>query len=238
MVLKDGYFRIAGRPVFPAGLNMVRRGMVDLSRHPEWAERDETMLGSFLGEMREIGVGVVGQGISLPGLLTKDGSIRSDGIREIVEGINDLGRRGFKAEGVLLICLGDRKPSRDAHGLPHAPETLRFLDDVPMIGNAPAPDLSRRIGGLLSPVTDELPLRIQRVDRPDAFGVMSRQVEMDGRQMVILINVLSREIDLRLTTRKGAAVRGLDLLQGEAIDGDRITMPVEGVRLIRIAPDP
>ena len=104
---ESGYFRFNGRPVFPAGLNLLARSLVDLSRHPEWAEKDRALARSFLKEMQEIGVGILAIGVSVPSLVAEDGSVDTSRIRDLVQAIQRHGQMGFKVD-VLFHWKGDR----------------------------------------------------------------------------------------------------------------------------------
>jgi hypothetical protein len=139
-----------------------------------------------------------------------------------------------QANGVELLRFGDRQPKYDPYGQAHADETLRFLKDVPVIESAPAPALSRRLAPRFASLLNDRPLRLERVDRPDAFGVMHRETTVNGRRVMLLVNVFHQPVEVQLTGTQGRTVAGYDLLHREHVDGDRITIPVRGVRLIRV----
>ena len=101
-----GYFRVGGRPVFSGGFTMIEWSFVDVQAHPEWADRDAALTTTFLRDMRELGVGVIGISLPVAGLVTADGTVSSDGIRQIVSRIERLGELGFKVD-VLLNWNGD-----------------------------------------------------------------------------------------------------------------------------------
>lgn len=145
--------------------------------------------------------------------------------------------KNAESEGIRLVRYGERKPNLNSHGFPHAPETVRFLEDNDVIEYTTAPELSSQIGRLLSPMTKELPIRVERIDRPDAFGVMNRQTQVDNRQVVLLVNVLDHSTRIRMVSSQGKPVHGRDLLSGEIVDGTKISMPVQKVRLIQINTD-
>ena len=107
MKYDDGFFRVDGRPVFPAGFNMLPRSMIDVSRHPEWAAKDKTLMRSFLEEMHRLGVGVLGAGANVPALVMQDGTIDKPRIRRLAETIRQQGRMGFRVD-ILLSWHGKR----------------------------------------------------------------------------------------------------------------------------------
>lgn len=106
MTFSDGFFRTGERPAFPAGFNMMLQGLVDLSKHPEYADESQQRLDAFHQEMREIGVGLVSHWMTIPGFLSPDGGIRQDLLRAQVEEIERLTAKGFKVS-VLLDWGGD-----------------------------------------------------------------------------------------------------------------------------------
>jgi hypothetical protein len=82
------------------------QGLVDLSKHPEYADESQRRLDAFHKEMRALGVGVVSHGISIPDFLSPDGGIRQDLLNRQVEEIERLTAKGFKVS-VLLHWGGD-----------------------------------------------------------------------------------------------------------------------------------
>ncbi|MDX1638741.1 MAG: beta-galactosidase, partial [Balneolaceae bacterium] len=165
------------------------------------------------------------------------GGVPSDCRVMFVPNMAYLGKAALNVlEGVKekLILYGGKKPRFDPYGFPHAPETVRFLENVAGIEEASAPVLSRRIGRLLTSYTGTLPIRIKRLDRSDGFGVMNRQAGVDDRQVMLLVNVLTNPTEVQMISKRGEPISGYDLLNDEPVDGKKISMPFQGVRLIQI----
>jgi hypothetical protein len=106
MRFADGYFRMGDRAVFPGGFNMIRKELVDLSLHPEQARESRARLDRFLDEMREMGVGVIEHGVSLPQFIGPDGGFRQELLDTHVEQIRGFAAKGFKIN-VLFHWGGD-----------------------------------------------------------------------------------------------------------------------------------
>ncbi|BAX78808.1 hypothetical protein ALGA_0414 [Labilibaculum antarcticum] len=137
-------------------------------------------------------------------------------------------------QGVQLVRFGDITPAFDPHGLPHAPSRLEFLEDVPTYKYASAPELSMAFESMLAPYSKDLPVKVSVVNSKGAFGVMHRQVEVNGKRVVLLVNVSDKPVQVQLQSKKGRAIDGYDMLSGEEVKGDNINMSFEGVRLIRV----
>lgn len=153
MTFSDGFFRTGGRPAFPAGFNMMLQGLVDLSKHPEYAGESQKRLDAFHKEMHALGVGVVSHGMAVPAFVSPDGGIRQDLLRGQVEEIERLTAKGFKVS-VLLHWGGDaavlekRWPGITRHGgngvgldvdHPGSRELIREVGEgvFPVIGKLP-----------------------------------------------------------------------------------------------------
>jgi beta-galactosidase len=94
----DGYFRFQGRPAFFGGFNMLPRSLINVEEHPEWKTKDKSMTRSFLLKMKPLGVGIVGTGVSVPGLIMEDGSVNKPHIQELANTIRSYGQLGFKVD--------------------------------------------------------------------------------------------------------------------------------------------
>jgi len=140
-----------------------------------------------------------------------------------------------KSAGVQLLRVGRKNITHDEYGFAHADEMVAFLEDVPILDYASAPDLSRQFGMLIRPLADQLPVTVQDSDGQSAFGVMRRHANLDGRSILLLVNLAADAVDVRLINRRGKAVGGYDLLNMEAVQGDATHLPVKGVRLIELA---
>ena len=138
--------------------------------------------------------------------------------------------------GVGIVRYGERMPSFDAYGFPHAEKATAFLKEVPVIRTDSAAQLSRRMIRELAPLTRELPLRVERTDEPGAFGVMHRAIKIDDALLVLMINVLDRRLSVRLQVPDSRFRAGTDLLSGESVTSEKIDLPVRGVRLVRLEP--
>ncbi len=137
-------------------------------------------------------------------------------------------------EGVQLVRFGERAAAYDEHGIPHNREAAAFLKDVPVLGYAAAPALSRDFEQILSPLTAVLPVRVSVVSGTGAFGVMHRQVPLKGNRIVLLVNVSPEPVQVQLQSNEGDPVDGFDMLNCEEVRGSSIDMPFQGVRLIRL----
>jgi hypothetical protein len=133
-----------------------------------------------------------------------------------------------------MIRYGTRTPILDPYGLPHPDEATAFLKQSPEIEPGAAEELSRRMIKPLARFARERPLQVRRTDTAGAFGVMHRAVKTDAGALVLLVNVLSRPVSVRLINKDGTLPRGQDILNGEAVDGTQIELPVRCVRLIRV----
>jgi hypothetical protein len=150
--------------------------------------------------------------------------------REALQVLEYAGRKG-----VRLIRFGEREPAYDPHGIPHAREATAFLEDVPVLGYASAPVLSREFERILSPLATALQVRVNVVNGTGAFGVMHRQVPFGGYKIVLLVNVSPGEVSVQLHTNEGDTVDGYDLLNCEEMKGDGIDLPFQSVRLIKMS---
>ena len=137
--------------------------------------------------------------------------------------------------GVRIMLYGERRPILDSYGLPHPEKATAFLEQVPKIAVGAAEELSLRMIEPLAPLIKDRPLHVSRIDTPGAFGVMHRAVETDEGILMLLVNVLNQPLSVRLTAGDGSSPRGEDLINGEAVDGRGIDVPLRGVRLVRVA---
>jgi len=140
-----------------------------------------------------------------------------------------------KKSGVQLIRFGNIEATRDAHGLEHASALTDFLQNVPVVDYASARKLSTEFETLLKPFTSGLQMRVTRTDSSHAFGVMHRQAVVDGKRVVLLINVSNKSVEVQLRSRQGGFVNGFDLLSSETLKGTGIKIPFQGVRLIDVS---
>jgi len=142
--------------------------------------------------------------------------------------------RQAKHAGVQLLRLGRQNSTRDEYGFEHSDESITFLDDVPVLDYASAPDLARQFGRMIQPLAGHVPIAVQDSDGQSAFGIMRRYANLDGRSILLLVNLAADAVDVRLINRRGKAVGGYDLLNMEAVQGDATHLPVKGVRLIEL----
>jgi hypothetical protein len=142
--------------------------------------------------------------------------------------------RQAKSAGVRLLRVGRKSITYDEYGFVHAEKDLAFLEDVPVLDYASATDLSRQFAKLIRPLADTLPIFVQDSDGQSAFGVMRRYARLDGRSLLLLVNLAAEAVDVRLINRQGKAVGGYDLLNMEAVQGDMTHLPIKGVRLIEL----
>jgi hypothetical protein len=138
-------------------------------------------------------------------------------------------------QGAQLVRFGERQTAYDAHGMPHAPGTIAFLKDVPVYEYASAPDLSMEFESLLAPLSADLPVQISVVNGNGAFGVMNRQAEVNGNQVILLVNVSDKPVQVKLQSNDGRVIDGYDMLNGEAVQGIGIALPFQDVRLIKVS---
>jgi hypothetical protein len=136
-------------------------------------------------------------------------------------------------EGIQLVRFGERSAAYDEHGIPYSREAVAFLERVSVLGYATAPELSRDFDRILSPLTASLPVRVAAANGTGAFGVMHRQVRLKGNRIVLLVNVSSEPLTVRLQSNEGDPVDGFDMLTCREVRGTGIDMPFQGVRLIK-----
>jgi hypothetical protein len=139
-----------------------------------------------------------------------------------------------RQEGTQLVRFGERKIQYNEHGVPHASESIAFLDAVTTIGYATARELSGELENHFSSLAAELPVQVSVVGFPGTFGVIHRQVQLNGRQIVLLVNVSDKPTKVQLLSKDGGIIDGFDMLHGKAVKGDNISMPFQGVRLIAV----
>jgi len=140
--------------------------------------------------------------------------------------------RQAKSEGSQLLRVGRKSIAYDEYGFEHTNENVAFLKDIPVLDYASAPELDKQLGRLIEPLTERLSITVQDSDGQSAFGVMRRYTNLDGRSILLLVNLTADSIDVRLIDRQGKVVNGYDLLNQEAVQGDATHLSVKGVRLI------
>jgi hypothetical protein len=150
------------------------------------------------------------------------------------EALKALGKA--KKSGVQLIRFGKIKTTRDAHGLAHPPELIAFLKEVPVVDYADARALSNQFEKLLKPITSDLKVRVTHTDGPHAglhaFGVMHRQAVVNGKRVMLLINVSDKPVNVQLRSKESHFIDGFDMLNSEPVKGADIKLSFQGVRLI------
>ena len=142
--------------------------------------------------------------------------------------------RQAKSAGVQLVRLGRYSITYDEYGFKFPEESIAFLKDIPVLDYASAPDLDRELGKLIRPLTAQLPVKVQNSNGQSAFGVMQRCVSLNGRSVLLLVNLSADEVDVKLFNQEGKTVNGYDILNLEAVKGEATNLPVKGVRLIRL----
>ena len=142
--------------------------------------------------------------------------------------------RRAKQTGVQLVRLGRQNITHDEYGFKHTRESVAFLEDIPVIDYASAPELAMLFGPFILPLADQLPVTVQDSEGQNAFGVMRRYANLDGRSVLMLVNLKPDETDVRLVNRQGKNVNGYDLLNHETVKGNGTHLPVKGVRLIEL----
>jgi beta-galactosidase len=139
-----------------------------------------------------------------------------------------------KSAGVQLVRLGRQSITNDDYGFPYKGENIAFLKNIPVLDYASAPDLDKQFGHLIQPLTNQLPITVQTKDGKNAFGVMSRYAKVNGKSILLLVNLRANEVDVRLINSQGELLNGYDMLNMEAVTGDAIPLTVKGVRLINL----
>lgn len=142
--------------------------------------------------------------------------------------------RQAKSEGVQLARFGRQSITNDDYGVAYPKESIAFLEDIPVLDYASAPDLDKQFGNLIKPFTDQLPVTVQTKDGQNAFGVMSRYANLNGRSILLLVNLRSDEVDVQLVNGKGQVLNGYDMLNSEAVKSDGMRLSVKDVRLIKL----
>jgi beta-galactosidase len=140
-----------------------------------------------------------------------------------------------KHSGVQLIRFGKIKTTRNAHGLAHPPELIAFLKEVPVYDYADAPTLSNQFEKLLKPITSDLKVRVSHTNGLNAFGVMQRQAVVNGKRVLLLVNVSDKPVEVQLRSVDDGFKDGFDILNSEPIKGASIKIPFQGVRLIDVS---
>ena len=143
--------------------------------------------------------------------------------------------RQAKNAGVQLLSVGQIRITHDEYGVTHTEESLAFLNDIPVLDYASAPDLARQFGKVTQPLADRLPITVKGSDGQSAFGVMRRYTNLNGRSILLLVNLSVDAMDVRLINKQGKAVNGYDLLNVEEVQGETTHMSVKGVRLIEFS---
>lgn len=137
-----------------------------------------------------------------------------------------------KSAGVQLVRIGRQSITNDDYGFPYKDENIAFLKNIPVLDYASAPDLDKQLGNLIQPLTNQLPINVQTKDGKNAFGVMSRYAKVNGKSILLLVNLNANEVDVRLINNKKKVLNGYDILNMEAVTGDAIPLKVKEVRLI------
>lgn len=140
-----------------------------------------------------------------------------------------------KKSGVQLVRFGEIKTVRDEHGFVHSPESIAFLEDIKVFDYADARALSNEFEKLLESMTSDLPVRVTNSDGGNAFGVMQRQAMVDGKRVLLLVNVSDKPVRVQLRSRDGNIINGFDMLNSEDVKGNGLTMPFQGVRLVNVS---
>lgn len=140
-----------------------------------------------------------------------------------------------KRAGVKLVRFGEIKTTRNAHSQPHPPQMLAFLNDLPVIDYAAAAELSGQFEKLLKPLTSGLDVRVTRADTSHAFGVIHRQAVVDGKTVLLLVNVAKTPVNVQLRSKDSGFANGFDKLSRESVKGEGVELPFQGVRLIEIS---
>lgn len=140
----------------------------------------------------------------------------------------------IKSVGVQLVRLGRQSITNDDYGFPYKDENIAFLKNIPVLDYASAPDLDKQFGHLIQPLTNQLPITVQTKDGKNAFGVMSRYAKVNGKSILLLVNLKANEVDVRLINSQDELLNGYDMLNMEAVTGDAIPLTDKGVRLINL----
>ena len=148
------------------------------------------------------------------------------------------GLRRLHEDGMKIVLFGSGRPVREEHGIRHSEADTSFLDSLPRLEHASAPDLDRRFAEILAPFTSLLPLRVRVAGTDSAFGIVHRAARVNGDRVVLLVNVKAAAAVVEIRSGDGTVASGVDLLTGETVDGSAIEMPYQGVRLIRLAASP
>jgi len=64
---------------------------------------------------------------------------------------------------------------------------------------------------------------------------MHRQAVVNGKRILLLINVSDKPVKVQLRRKDGRAVEGFDMLNSENVKGNGVTMPFQAVRLINVS---
>jgi hypothetical protein len=136
--------------------------------------------------------------------------------------------------GTHLVRFGRRPVRFDSHGSEHPAESTRFLYTAPRLDYAPAPEVSHQFEDIVSSITSDIPVEVS-VDGHSSFGVVSRSARAGGSLIVLLVNVSPANVAVQVKLKGANHVRGYDMLNCEAVDGEAVSLPFQGVRLIKVA---
>lgn len=149
------------------------------------------------------------------------------------EALDALGKA--KNSGIKIVRFGKIKTVRNEHGIAHPLESIAFLGNVPVYDYADAQTLSNKFEKLLRPITSDLQVKVTSTDGSNAFGVMHRQTVVEGKHILLLVNVSDKPVKVKLRSKDSTVVDGFDMLNSEDVKGTDVTLPFQAVRLIRLS---
>ncbi|MCV9386666.1 beta-galactosidase [Reichenbachiella ulvae] len=142
--------------------------------------------------------------------------------------------RTAKRNGVQLIQIGQQGIVDDDFGFPVDKEAISFLEDIPKYDYATAPDLDKQLGEIFQPLIDELLVKVKILNKQNAFGVMHRVTMVDGRLVLLIVNLRSTPVNIQLFNNQGDVLDGFDMLNQKPVNGEKISMDIKEVCLIEI----
>lgn len=167
-----------------------------------------------------------------------DGGVPEDCRRIVLPDVDHIDERALgvlqdaREKGVELTLFGRRRPAYTPYGKRHDESALSFLADVPVIGYGTAHETSERFRTVVSEFADALELHVTIAGSDSSFGVMQRQAFVNGRPVLLLINVSSEPLIVEVRDRRDQSLTGYDELAWEPVDGAGVKLPLLGVSLI------
>ena len=136
---------------------------------------------------------------------------------------------------IRVLAYGEQGPRFNTYGQKLSTKQTNLLNTVARIPLTDAASLSEYFVEILSGLTGELEVQVTAEGSDHAFGVMQRQVALDGKTLLMLVNVSSAPQQLEIRDKDGRGLKAYDLLNREQLAGGRLKMALRQVRLLEIS---